>query len=96
MTPSSPDVGGRDESNRHHADRGVDLSGRTRASGRGARLVGGEIEAGYLAAMTTLARGRVHIAAIAAGTAQRALDESVAYAAAATQGAPWPATGRGT
>ena len=36
--------------------------------------------------MTSLARGRVHIAALAVGAAQRALDESVAYAAAATQG----------
>ena len=36
--------------------------------------------------MTSLARGRVHIAALAVGTAQRALDESVAYAATATQG----------
>jgi acyl-CoA dehydrogenase len=49
-------------------------------------LVGGAEEAGYRAAMTSLARGRVHIAAIAVGTAQRALDESVAYAASATQG----------
>ena len=36
--------------------------------------------------MTSLARGRVHIAALAVGCAQRALDESVAYAAASTQG----------
>src|ERR1700751_4539600 len=36
--------------------------------------------------MTSLARGRVHIAALAGGSAQRALDESVAYAATATQG----------
>jgi len=49
-------------------------------------LVGGDEEAGYRAAMTSLARGRVHIAAMAVGTAQRALDESVAYAASATQG----------
>jgi acyl-CoA dehydrogenase len=49
-------------------------------------LVGGDSEAGYRAAMTSLARGRVHIAALAVGTAQRALDESVAYAASATQG----------
>jgi acyl-CoA dehydrogenase len=48
-------------------------------------LVGGDEEAGYRAAMTSLARGRVHIAALAVGTAQRALDESVAYAASATQ-----------
>ncbi|MFC4857130.1 acyl-CoA dehydrogenase family protein [Actinophytocola glycyrrhizae] len=49
-------------------------------------LVGGDEAAGYRAAMTSLARGRVHIAALAVGTAQRALDESVAYAAANTQG----------
>lgn len=51
-----------------------------------AALVGGSEEAGYRAAMTSLARGRVHIAALAVGAAQRALDESVAYAATATQG----------
>jgi acyl-CoA dehydrogenase len=49
-------------------------------------LVGGDADAGYRAAMTSLARGRVHMAALAVGTAQRALDESVAYAASATQG----------
>jgi acyl-CoA dehydrogenase len=49
-------------------------------------LVGGSEDVGYRAAMTSLARGRVHIAAGAVGAAQRALDESVAYAAAATQG----------
>jgi acyl-CoA dehydrogenase len=49
-------------------------------------LVGGSEDIGYRAAMTSLARGRIHIAALAVGTAQRALDESVAYAATATQG----------
>jgi len=49
-------------------------------------LVGGNAEAGYRAAMTSLARGRVHMAGLAVGCAQRALDESVAYAATATQG----------
>ena len=49
-------------------------------------LVGGSEDHGYRAAMTSLARGRVHIAALAVGQAQRALDESVAYAASATQG----------
>ncbi|MGE2734513.1 acyl-CoA dehydrogenase family protein [Mycolicibacterium vaccae] len=49
-------------------------------------LVGGTEDIGYRAAMTSLARGRVHIAALSVGTAQRALDESVAYAATATQG----------
>src|SRR6201999_3938686 len=49
-------------------------------------LVGGSEDVGYSAAMTSLARGRVHIAALAVGIAARALDESVAYAATATQG----------
>jgi acyl-CoA dehydrogenase len=49
-------------------------------------LVGGSEQVGYRAAMTSLARGRVHVAALAVGCAQRALDESVAYAAASTQG----------
>lgn len=51
-----------------------------------AALVGGSEDIGYRAAMTSLARGRVHIAALAVGTAERALDESVAHAATATQG----------
>ena len=51
-----------------------------------AALVGGSEEVGYKAAMTSLARGRVHIAALAVGSARRALDESVDYAATATQG----------
>jgi len=49
-------------------------------------LVGGDEDIGYRAAMTSLARGRIHIAALAVGAAQRALDESVSYAATATQG----------
>ncbi|WAJ43872.1 acyl-CoA dehydrogenase family protein [Mycobacterium sp. Aquia_216] len=49
-------------------------------------LVGGSEDVGYRAAMTSLARGRVHIAALAVGIAARALDESVGYAATATQG----------
>ncbi len=49
-------------------------------------LVGGSEDIGYRAAMTSLARGRIHIAALAVGSAQRALDESVTYAATATQG----------
>ncbi|WP_216913189.1 acyl-CoA dehydrogenase family protein [Nocardia noduli] len=51
-----------------------------------AALVGGSEDVGYRAAMSSLARGRVHIAALAVGSAQRALDESVAYAASAEQG----------
>lgn len=49
-------------------------------------LVGGDGDIGYRAAMTSLARGRVHIAALSVGQAQRALDESVSYAATSTQG----------
>jgi len=49
-------------------------------------LIGGAVDIGYRAAMTSLARGRIHIAALAVGAEQRALDESVAYAATATQG----------
>ena len=52
----------------------------------GASLVGGDPGVGYRAAMTILARGRIHIAAVAVGQAQRALDESVQYAALTTQG----------
>ncbi|MGA9873565.1 MAG: acyl-CoA dehydrogenase family protein [Rhodococcus sp. (in: high G+C Gram-positive bacteria)] len=49
-------------------------------------LVGGNNDIGYKAALASLARGRVNIAALAVGQAQRALDESVAYAAGSTQG----------
>ncbi len=49
-------------------------------------LIGGNADIGYRAALTSLARGRIHIAALAVGAAQRALDESVAFAATATQG----------
>jgi acyl-CoA dehydrogenase len=49
------------------------------------RLVGEEGR-GYRSAMTVLARGRLHIAAMCVGTAQRILDESVAHAATSRQG----------
>jgi acyl-CoA dehydrogenase len=49
-------------------------------------LIGGAEDIGYRAAMTSLARGRIHIAALSVGAAQRALDESVSHAATATQG----------
>lgn len=49
-------------------------------------LVSGKVRTGFRAAMTVLARGRVHIAALAMGLARRALDESVSYAAAVRQG----------
>lgn len=50
------------------------------------RLIGGAEEVGFRAAMASLAKGRLHIAAICVGQAQRILDESVAYAAQAKQG----------
>jgi acyl-CoA dehydrogenase len=46
----------------------------------------GEEGRGYAKALTVLSRGRLHIAALCVGMAQRVLDESVAYAAAAKQG----------
>ena len=49
-------------------------------------LVGGDQDTGYRAAMTSLARGRVHIAALSVGAAQRALDESVASSVVTEQG----------
>jgi acyl-CoA dehydrogenase len=51
----------------------------------GDRLIGAEGR-GYRSAMTVLARGRLHIAAMCVGTAQRILDESVAHAVASKQG----------
>ena len=49
-------------------------------------LIGGEPGRGYANALTVLSGGRLHIAAICVGMAQRVLDESVAYAATAKQG----------
>ncbi len=46
----------------------------------------GEEGRGYAKALTVLSRGRLHIAALSVGMAQRVLDESVAYAASAKQG----------
>ncbi len=46
----------------------------------------GEEGRGYSKALTVLSRGRLHIAAMCVGMAQRVLDESVAYAASAKQG----------
>jgi acyl-CoA dehydrogenase len=46
----------------------------------------GEEGRGYAQALTVLSRGRLHIAALCVGMAQRVLDESVAYAATAKQG----------
>jgi acyl-CoA dehydrogenase len=49
------------------------------------RLIGSEGR-GYRSAMTVLARGRLHIAAMCVGTAQRILDESVGHASSSKQG----------
>ena len=49
------------------------------------RLVGSEGR-GYRSAMTVLARGRLHIAGMCVGTAQRVLDESVRHATVSRQG----------
>ncbi|WP_306320301.1 MULTISPECIES: acyl-CoA dehydrogenase family protein [unclassified Streptomyces] len=49
-------------------------------------LVGEEEGAGFGAAMKSLVRGRVHIAALCVGMAERILDESVSYAASSRQG----------
>jgi acyl-CoA dehydrogenase len=46
----------------------------------------GEEGRGYAKALTVLSRGRLHIAALCVGMAERVLDESVAHAATATQG----------
>jgi acyl-CoA dehydrogenase len=51
-----------------------------------AALVGGKEGAGFGAAMRSLVRGRVHIAAICVGMADRLLAESVAHARSARQG----------
>jgi acyl-CoA dehydrogenase len=52
----------------------------------GAEALVGEEGRGYAKALTVLSRGRLHIAALCVGMAQRVLDESVAYAATAKQG----------
>jgi acyl-CoA dehydrogenase len=49
-------------------------------------LVGGMAGAGFSAAMRSLSKGRLHIAGLCVGSAQRLLDESVAYARSNKQG----------
>jgi acyl-CoA dehydrogenase len=49
-------------------------------------LIGGEEGAGFAAAMRSLAKGRLHIAALCTGMAERLIEESVRHAAVATQG----------
>lgn len=50
------------------------------------RLVGQTESGGYAAAMRSLVKGRVHIAACCVGMATRLVDDSVAYASTAKQG----------
>ena len=49
-------------------------------------MVGGELGRGYTTAMRSLSHGRVHIAALCVGMAERLVDESVDYARERTQG----------
>ncbi len=53
-----------------------------------ANLIGGDagLHRGYLTAMQCLAHGRVHIAAVCVGLAERLVDETVGYAATREQG----------
>lgn len=52
----------------------------------GEALIGGEEERGFYAAMASLNKGRLHIAAMCVGQATRILDESVDHAKVAKQG----------
>lgn len=52
----------------------------------GSAIIGGESGSGYLTAMRSLSHGRVHIAALCVGMADRLIDESVAYARSRVQG----------
>jgi acyl-CoA dehydrogenase len=49
-------------------------------------LIGGEEGAGFAAAMRSLAKGRLHIAALCVGLAERLVDETVRHAASSRQG----------
>ena len=49
-------------------------------------LIGGTPDTGYATAMRCLAHGRLHIAALCVGLAQRLVDESVAWAVSRRQG----------
>ena len=49
-------------------------------------LIGGEEEAGFRAAMASLNKGRLHIAAICVGQMSRIIDETIAYATEAKEG----------
>ena len=49
-------------------------------------MIGNDTTSGYVTAMRCLAHGRVHIAALCVGMAQRLVDESVSYAQTRKQG----------
>jgi acyl-CoA dehydrogenase len=49
-------------------------------------VIGGELGQGYVTAMRSLSHGRVHIAALCVGMAERLVDESVSYARTRVQG----------
>jgi acyl-CoA dehydrogenase len=49
-------------------------------------MIGGELGQGYVTAMRSLSHGRVHIAALCVGMAERLVDESVSYARTREQG----------
>jgi acyl-CoA dehydrogenase len=51
-----------------------------------AAIVGGESGGGYLIAMRSLSHGRVHIAALCVGMAERLIEESISYAKSRAQG----------
>lgn len=76
--PNDPKMGQRGSSTAEVSFDGVRVDG--------GALVGGEEGVGFRAAMTSLAKGRLHIAAICVGLAQRLLDESVHWATTNRQG----------
>lgn len=76
--PNDPKMGQRGSSTAEVSFDGVRVDG--------GALVGGEEGVGFRAAMTSLAKGRLHIAAICVGLAQRLLDESVHWATTSRQG----------
>jgi acyl-CoA dehydrogenase len=49
-------------------------------------VIGGDLSVGYGVAMRSLTHGRIHIAALCVGMAERLVDESVAYAKTREQG----------
>ena len=76
--PNDPKMGQRGSSTAEVSFVGVRVDAST--------LVGGEEGVGFGAAMKSLAKGRLHIAAVCVGLAQRMLDESVRWATTSRQG----------